>query len=439
MNEKAIRKLKRKFIYSSMLALGTAMILMAGMIYFSNVGVNQNVIHMVLTYIADHDGEIPSVEEQHEEQQEAREQALEGNESIDYSLVRYLNEIIGSEENIRVDSPEFRYQTRYFSVVFEDGEVSKVNVNQIAAVTTRTAVELANRVMTRKKNFARIGTFYYLVDRQEDGEIVVVFLDATTQLYANSRLMYSALMLIGIGVLIAFVLLVIFSTRAIRPEIENVVTQKRFITNASHELKTPLAVIRANAEMQEMIAGENEWTQSTLRQVERLNGLIQNLVLITRAQEKEEGEERIDTDVSAIVKDTFESYLPVAERDGKKMISEISEDIHLQANDSQIRQLITLLLDNAIKYCDDKGSIRTTLAQKGRGIVLTVSNTYAEGRNVDYSRFFERFYRAEEHHNIDQGGYGIGLSIAESLVEQYDGSITANWKNDVISFVCVLK
>ena len=112
----------------------------------------------------------------------------------------------------------------------------------------------------------------------------------------------------------------------------------------------------------------------------------------------------------------------------------------MKAVDSEIRQLTTLLLDNAIKYCDAGGTIRVSAGQKGREIWMAVSNSYAEGASVDYSRFFERFYRQNEAHTIDsRGGYGIGLSIAENLVKKYGGTIRADWKNGVISFTCTLK
>lgn len=113
----------------------------------------------------------------------------------------------------------------------------------------------------------------------------------------------------------------------------------------------------------------------------------------------------------------------------------------MMANESQIRQLSSLLIDNAIKYCDDGGTIRVTLTQKGRSPVrLDVSNNYAKGGDVDYARFFERFYRQDKSHNIEKGGYGIGLSIAQAIVEQYKGSsIDAAWKDGIITFTCLLK
>ena len=111
----------------------------------------------------------------------------------------------------------------------------------------------------------------------------------------------------------------------------------------------------------------------------------------------------------------------------------------MEAEPNQISQLTALLVDNAIKYCDDGGEITVELSQKGRYIRLIVSNSYAEGANQDYRRFFDRFYREDEAHTQGRGGYGIGLSIAEGLMEQYRGSIDVSWKDGVISFTCTFK
>jgi signal transduction histidine kinase len=228
--------------------------------------------------------------------------------------------------------------------------------------------------------------------------------------------------------------------------------QKQFITNASHELKTPLAVIKANTEMQEMMDGESEWSQSTLRQVDRMTGLIGNLVQIARAQEMTDGE-LAPTDIAAAVSETADSFAPVAASDGKKLEKESPDSLVTKCSDSSMRQLTSLLIDNAIKYCDDGGTIKVELTRSRRGAVLTVSNDYAEGANVDYTRFFERFYRQDEAHTILAGtvagssegssgertgksGYGIGLSIAESLVKSMKGSIDVSWDKGRILFTC---
>ena len=150
-------------------------------------------------------------------------------------------------------------------------------------------------------------------------------------------------------------------------------------------------------------------------------------------------EEIAEIDVSAIVNDTVQTYQSIAITEEKSLSANIPEKVNMKAAETHIRQIATLLLDNAMKYCDEGGNINVTLQSKGKGIIFAVSNSYKEGANVDYAKFFDRFYREDQSHNVDKGGYGIGLSIAESITELYSGKINASWKDEMITFTCHLK
>ncbi len=491
MSEEAIRKLKLKFIIYAMLSLSIVMFLMGGMIYVTNLLVSRNEIRATMQYIIRHEGNIQDAvilydtqAEEKSDSQDPGQSAEEGNLSSDrthaekagnndvaagnnagqhtelkerlekmnqsfrenpYDIHEFLGDVFGTGNGDDVlASEDDSFSTRFFAVIYdEDGTVSQVKANHISSLTAEDARTLGDYARNKLFHFGQYGKYYYQVQDLEDGRGIVIFLDATNQIHSTVRLFYSALLLIAFGICIAFLFVRIFSGKAIAPEIRNAELQKQFITNASHELKTPLAVIRANTEMQEILGGENEWTQSTLRQVDRLSGLIQNLVVITRAQEKET-EERIAVNAAALIRDTAKTYQPVALQEGKTMDIDLPETLTMKAVDSEIRQLTTLLIDNAIKYCDPKGSIRVQAGQKGRETWLVVSNSYREGKDVDYSRFFERFYRQNEAHTIGEekdqkSGYGIGLSIAENLVKKYNGTIKADWRDGVIYFTCTLR
>ncbi|MGN0241531.1 MAG: sensor histidine kinase [Candidatus Weimeria sp.] len=447
MNEQSIKKLKNKFVIISMLSFIAVMLLVGGLIYIGTVTVTRKEAHEVTQSIIDNGGELPSVKTVIKEEDAGSDNSSSddtdnsgssGYDSSDDSIYYFLKSMFGGGKNILSNKDQW-YATRYFSVIFDkNNEVTDIKADRIASIDVDQAKQYALMVTDNVFKFGSFGDYYYQVAKQGD-ETIVVFLDCSSQIRLTSRVLYMALMLIGFGSIISFLVLRALSYKAIAPEIKNVEQQKQFITNASHELKTPLAVIKANTQVQEMMNGKDEWTESTMRQVDRMTGLIQNLVTIVRAEEKEDAGDRVDTDVTEAIKDTVKSYVPVAENAGKTLNQNIAENVHMKAVESQIRQLATLLIDNAIKYCDDKGSIDVTVAQKGKGFRLLVSNSYAEGKNVDYSKFFERFYRADTSHNVDKGGYGIGLSIAESLVKQYNGTINASWKDGIITFECVLK
>ncbi len=412
MNSRAIRSLRQKFILLSMAAYLIVMIFAGGGVNLANYITTSRQIRMVLESIVRNGGEIPR----------------------DVPAGR-------REEEMLDFAPEYMFSVRYFSVIFdEEGETDSINVDHISSVSDADAEHMAKAVLKSGRRHGRLGYLFYSRGTDSRGRTVIAFLNGRSQLSAISRVFTITVLITLVGFLVTFILVYIFSSRVIQPEIENVRRQKQFITNASHELKTPLAVIRANTEIEEMMNGSNEWTQSTMRQIDRLSGLIANLVMITRAEEREDRSVMTEIDVSACVDETVSPYESLALQDRKTLDLGIAPNVKMVADESKIRQLASLLVDNAFKYCDDEGTIRVRLdsLRKGRTIRLIVSNSFSGGAGIDYSRYFDRFYRADQSHNTDRGGYGIGLSIAESICHQYGGSITAAWKNGEIIFTCLL-
>ena len=227
-------------------------------------------------------------------------------------------------------------------------------------------------------------------------------------------------------VILFVVILRLLSRRAIAPYVENIISQKQFITNASHELKTPLAIISANAEAIEMIDGKSEWTDNILAQVRRSTDLINSMLALARMSVKS-------------VRESVSSFQPVVSQKERKLEAEIADGVFVMGDRNLLMELSNILIDNAVKYCDDDGTIHVTLRKKGKsGAVLSVSNDYQEGAGMDYSRFFRRFYRGDSSHNSGMEGHGIGLSMAKSITEKMGGSIGAAWKDGIITFTVIL-
>jgi signal transduction histidine kinase len=408
MNERAINKLRIKFISISMISFALVTLVMGGVIYAFNLYAVRREAFAVTSEIIQHGGELPA--------------PGEGTRTFGRSLDNW-------------------YATRYFAVVFNrNGDVQLMNTSHIASLADDEVKKVAQEARDRYFTFGTLGKYYYQVADRGDGSLIVVCLDFSNQIKMNQRILYIALSLVGTGIFIAAFVVRILSFRVVRSEIRSAEQQKAFITNASHELKTPLAVIRANTEVETMLNGENEWNRSTLRQVERMTGLIQNLVTIVRAEESENSGERREINVGTVLKETVKTFRAVAEQDGLLLKEHAPENLVMIADESQLRQLLTLLIDNSIKYCDKAGTITASAERKGKNIRLQVSNSYEKGKDVDYKRFFERFYREDTSHTQEEkGGYGIGLSIAETLVKQYKGSIDVSWENGEISFVCLLR
>ena len=456
MTEHEIKRIQNRFIMTSTLTLFCVMLIMGGFIYLFGTITIRNEAQQIMRYIVENDGDLPKPDTIQDNEEESHDSDSDEEDTDDPSFTETmewsLQSIFGVGDFFG-ETPDSYYTTRYFAVLFDESEtVSLIKTSHIAYIEAEQAEEYARIALDRPFHFGNFGRYYYYCADRESGGTIVVYLDRTEQLSLMRRVLISVLSILGFGTFLSFFIMRLLSKGFVRTEVENVEKQKQFITNASHELKTPLAVIKANTEMQEMMDGESEWSQSTLRQVDRMTGLIGNLVQIARAQEMTDGE-LAPTDIAAAVSETADSFAPVAASDGKKLEKEIPDSLVIKSSDSSMRQLTSLLVDNAIKYCDDGGTIKVELARSRRGAVLTVSNDYAEGANVDYTRFFERFYRQDEAHTISAGtvtgssegssgertgksGYGIGLSIAESLVKSMMGSIDVSWNKGRILFTC---
>lgn len=329
------------------------------------------------------------------------------------------------------------YQYRYFTAtVSADGQdVSKIDDTHIMTVPRNKITTIAKQVNQRGDRKGTIhynkNTYAYQVNRLPNGDSTITFLDSSIIMTTTNEIIKSGIYLGGFSLLLFALVLALFSKRAIRPVEQAEQRQKEFITNAGHELKTPLAVISANTEMDEMMNGENEWTRSNKQQVEHLTRLIGHLISLARFQENA----NIDlaaTNISQIVKEASDSFTTVITHEDKEFHSIVAPDLTIMANRRYFYELISILLDNANKYCDPHGKVTLSLQKSphGKYALFAISNSYADGKDVDYHKFFERFYRHDQsHHHGKQDGFGIGLSMALELVNTFNGKINAQYKD----------
>ena len=333
-------------------------------------------------------------------------------------------------------------QINYFSYSIDSKEaITSSNLEHIRDFDSSDLLELAELVdYEQEEGWIKVGevSYAYRIQKQSNQALFLVVLDTSTFVHHRTDL-FSASIKLSIYSLILFVLVVfIFSGRAIKPYVENAEKQKRFIANAGHELKTPLAIIAANTEMQELLEGETEWSKSTKDQVHRMTELINRMV--TLAKMEEQPDLVLSTvDFSRVAKDAAEDFKAALMKEGKEFEINIQPGIQIKAEEKSLFELVTILVDNACKYCDPEGKVVVRLNQTPlRQARLEVSNTYVEGKEVDYSRFFNRFYREEESHNSRISGFGIGLSMAEGIVKVFKGKISAHYKGDTITFRVLL-
>ena len=281
---------------------------------------------------------------------------------------------------------------RFFSLTLSDDKIVSQDTSHTSLINDEEAARYALTVSRLTNNLGTIRekniNLSYQVSKVSKDKILVVFLD-TSSYYNSSQALFSLSILLSLFAFIFFVVIVsALSGIVIRPFIRNYEKQRRFITNAGHELKTPLAIISANTELQELMTGENEWTKSTNDQVARLTNLVNSLVALSRLEEQPDMVLQ-DVDFSYITEDAAEDFKGPVVRDGKSFVMDIAPDIHVKAEEKSLFELVTLLVDNANKYCDPEGTVTVRLCQIGRTrkrARLEVSNTYKEGKEVDYSK-----------------------------------------------------
>lgn len=338
---------------------------------------------------------------------------------------------------------ETPFDARYFSVDLDEaGAVSAIHLDSIASVTEETATAMATEVLSKSKTSGYYQGFRYAKATKSDGTNYYVFLDCNRELATFSSFFRASLIVSVIGALSYLVLVLIFSKIVLRPVAESYEKQKRFITDASHEIKTPLAIIDANTEVIEMEAGESEWTKSIRNQIQRLTSLTEKLVFLSRMDEESTKLEMREFDLSGLMNETLDSYEAVAISAGKKLERVIAPDVRLYGDETNILQMITLLMDNAMKYSNDQGDILVKLEQQQKGkhrLKLTFRNTVEEIAVGNHDEFFERFYRADESRSTKTGGHGIGLSVVKAIVAAHHGKITAESKDGKsLQFVIML-
>ena len=433
-----IKRLQQKFIFIATAAIIVVLSVVLIMLNFYNYNSTFRQMYRTLRYIASGGGEITL----HPEgiNGEKHKQSVSG-EASPGDIEDIISKMLNSDPDNVDFTGERRYSLRYYSaVVNPDRSVEKVNIKHIASVNEEEAAEHAVRAVFfggKQGRFKEGDMAYaYVVEKYGNkGQKIAVFMDCTAE-EAGARLVIRYSMLIGFVSLLFLILIVsVLSRRAMKPVIANIENQKAFITNAGHELKTPLAIISANTEVLEMTQGGNEWTASTRNQINRLTVLINNLITLSKTTEAG-NIELTEVDFSECANEACLSYRTVILQQEKNLVSEIEEDIKVMATKDGLSELINILLDNAAKYCDEKGTIRFELKHRGKnkGARLVVSNDFAKGEGVDYSKFFERFYRGDSSHNSKKAGYGIGLSMAKGFAEQFKGKIQVSFKDGVISF-----
>lgn len=336
-----------------------------------------------------------------------------------------------------------QYGGRFLVITVDSDGTTNLYSSNTDIMTDEEADRLASKILRAGKDTGYQDDYRYQIQTDDKGTKMISLLDCSEDARSLSDLWMITIAVGLFGTLVAFLFIVFTSNRAIQPLVESMEKQKRFITDAGHELKTPLSVIATNMDILTMDLGQNEWVEGTKKQVGKLRNLVTSLVYLSKMDEQGTALMIEPFSISEAAIECVELYGPVANSAGRHLLSDIENDLSVHADENSIRQIFSILMDNAIKYSRGDQVIRVRLYQKARKIFFETENDWA--RNIEPDKLetmFDRFTRGDRSRSNADGknGFGLGLAIARSVAEKNNGTLTAGeTREGKLRFTLIMK
>lgn len=447
-----IKRLRTKFIRIAMLSVALVLLALSLIVNAANFISTNRDLNQTLDMIYENQGTIPTKRTADTEEANAQlpDTAAAGEEQLppeeDHTPPE-LEEKPDSKPSSQPDRPrgpfnaETPYSTRYFYLRFDaDGDLDSGNFSHIAAVTEDDADTYIKAALQHGAGYGFYTSGYkFRVVKEGENRYIAVFLDCYQELRAVRTLAVWSGVSFAVCLALVYVLVVLLSRRAIDLVVKASEQQKQFITDAGHELKTPITVIGTSLKVLEMEVGQQKWIDKARAQTEKLRELVQSLITLCKYDEETSPLHRKPFSISEAVTDTAGSFSDFAQSKGHTIRVTAAPALSYCGDEAAVRQLVSILLDNAIKYAAPETEIQVSLEQLKRGVKLTVTNVCEQVPEGDLDRLFDRFYRPDVSRTAATGGFGIGLSIAKSIAEAHRGQIRASVQGTVISFAAELK
>ena len=419
-----IKKLQKRFIRIAVISLTVAMVLVVGIVNIANWIAVRNELSNTLALLAESET-LPMTEVR------AEEDASSGNAEEQVQQPRPFN----PSRHVRNLISESSWLS---GVLTEDGQVKRVLMDRAENLSEEDARTLIAEAFAEGRTEGMIRDYLYRVRETWGGTRKVVMLNCETRLTAvRTIVLISAIACAG-GILLAWLLVTLASRKAVEPTIRNMEQQKQFITDASHELKTPLTVIATNMELMEMEAEGNPWVSSTRKQTATLRKLVDELVYLSRMEEEYPALEMETLNPGLLLEETAEPFAAMAEYNGWEMTVAAEKDLSIRGDRASVQRLMSTLCDNALKYASG-GPIRAEVRSEGKHVVFRVSNPVEEPLTKQQcEQMFNRFYRLDPSRSKEKkSGFGIGLSIAAAIMEKHGGKISAAMDGNRMVLTCL--
>ena len=433
-----IKRLRNRFIRIATLSVAAVMLLLTVIVNTANYISTDSDLVQTLELIEKNQGTLP-LPAQRDTPESKQEPPAAAEEETDAPTVpeKKPDERGGHDGPF---GPETAFSTRFFVLRYTDsGTLVRAELDKIAAVTEDDVDEYLAAALRHGAGYGYYSGYKFLVTDDGEGRLCAIFLDCYQELRTVRNVAMWSLAADAVCILLVFILVVLLSRKAIDPVVRSAERQKQFITDASHELKTPITVIAASLRVLELDVGRQKWIDKAMAQTEKLTALVNSLVTLSRMDEEESPLRMEPFRVSDAVSETAESFRDFAASRGHALTVSVEPELTYRGDEYAVRQLVSILLDNAVKYALPGSPITVALERTRRGVVLRTVNRCEPSAELDTKKLFDRFYRADPSRSAETGGFGIGLSIARGIAEGHHGSISAEINGDEIKFTAELR
>ena len=399
-----IKRLRKEFIRIAMLAVTLVLVLLCVTVNVATFLSTDSQLNRTLSMISSNEGKMP---------EKPPEMDMKRGPILD----KPFNE-------------ETPFSTRYFVLRYSDsGELIAANLDKIAAVNKENVDTYLNFAKEKKSGSGYAFGYKYLIQTNKNGENIAIFLDCYKETQSVYRVAIFSVSATAICILLVYLIVRFLSKKAMEPVEKASERQKQFITDASHELKTPITVIATSLKVLEMENGKQKWIDKAKGQTEKLTELVNALVTLSRMEETDPLH-MAHFSISDTVRETADSFSEFSKEQGHPLTVSVEPELSFCGDEYYVRQLVSILMDNAIKYATAQTPILFGMRKVKKGVEIFTENNCENIDPNDLSKLFDRFFRPDKSRNSSTGGFGIGLSIVRSIAEAHGGMTHAQITED---------